>query len=190
MFKIIFISFFIIILVGCANTNPLNISKEQWNLMTQEEKFEAYKKQSELNMLEQKRRITESKEKEALYLKRLAELDNLRSNAVYGDRIQCVLSSVEIFRRGEWISASPISLDLVRNNKDYIEIRTNNNIDKLSFNFQGTSIEICSLNKSNCAYAHATQRQLIQGYNTKLEELNFLKAELYCDVFDLNSKRK
>ncbi|ELL1563293.1 TPA: hypothetical protein PX804_001238 [Vibrio cholerae] len=95
-----------LLLSACASY-PLGMSEAQWLALTPEQQYDAQLKQAELDRQREARRLAEQQAREQALKEQQAQLELVRENAKYGERVQCVLQNSELYFNKNGVQASP-----------------------------------------------------------------------------------
>lgn len=104
---------FVAALAGCGPRHPLGVADEDWQAMTIEQRADAHARQAALTQAAAERRTAEAAAQAAEDQARQVKLDDRRRSAVYGERVQCVLSGAEVHHWRRWTPIEPQAFDLV-----------------------------------------------------------------------------
>lgn len=177
------------VVAGCGARYPLNIPEEQWLLMTPQQQLDARTQQAALDQAAHERRAAEARAREAEALKQAAELEERRRNALYGERVQCVLDPAEAYLRGRWDRVRPLAMDLVIGFDEDLDLRdlSGRSAGRLRVGFDGQVVSLCSATSStqfsrDCAQMFTTRQQLQRGVSQSVEQDKLIRGQLYCDL--------
>ncbi|MBB5020783.1 hypothetical protein [Desulfurispira natronophila] len=189
----------LIVLSGCGPRYPLGIDEDQWFAMTPQQQLQAHKQQAQLDEARALQREAEAEERaiqarvrEMELARELAELEKLRCDARYGDRVQCVLTNPEHYRSGQWRSIEPLAFDLVRGH-DGLSISllehsgsTTRQRGNIHVSFDGQTTAICdkepSRSSRTCIRVVGTFEDYRRGIRQRVGVENFLKGQLRCSL--------
>ena len=180
-------------LSGCAPRHPLGIPDEQWQTMSLEQQLQARERQAELDRARAEQRAKEAQAREAEAARQLAELEQQRRDARYGERVQCVLSSAEARLNRQWRPVEPLALDLVRGFELPFELQQSDG-RPISHRgrgyalFDGQIVTLCPQSGQHasrpvaCLRLLGTLRDYHSGLDQTLAAPDFLRGRLRCHL--------
>ncbi len=111
-----------LMLSGCLSSLPLNISEEDWALLSEEQKLEAYKQQSVIDQKRYESSLKADEQERQAELARLAQIEHIRQRADYGDRIYCIFDPVRLKQGKRWNEIRPTAAELFRGEFQEVEL--------------------------------------------------------------------
>jgi hypothetical protein len=160
--------------------------------MSVEQRVAAQVRQAELDRAEAQAREAEARARIARETARLAELDRLRREARYGERVQCVLDQAEVHLGGKWYGVEPVALDLVKAVRVPFEVveRKLRNPYRTSGNeafFDGQIVTLCPDVAAfgapdACLRLVGTTSDYRVGLSRVVESHRFLRGQLRCKL--------
>ncbi|WP_146164798.1 hypothetical protein [Desulfonatronum sp. SC1] len=186
------IAILFLLLLSCGHRNPLDIPDAQWQMMTPEQQLQARNQQAELDRALVLRKAEEARQRAAEAEARKAELDAMRRNAPYGDRVQCVFEGAQTYFNRNWQPILPLGLDLVRGYEEAIVMEISSSeylrmpIEAYAL-FDGQVVSLCRFSGDNtyrrehCAILVGTRRDFQQGIVAHVYASDFLRGRLRCD---------
>lgn len=184
------------LLLTACSSYPLGMSKKSWEALTPEQQLDAAKKQAEIDE-EKAARLAEQRrlqaEAEAKYL---AEMAEKRANAKPGDIVQCVLQPIEVYRGKKWVSAKPVSFDLVVGEVASARLSEKDGYysTELFATFNQQRFIACEHKYDldtgrNCLEVAGTLRQFDQGIQRKFNLHERMRGVVYCDNGTLDNRK-
>jgi len=182
-----------ILVNGCGTSYPLDLTEEEWEAMSPEERAETRKKQAALDKAEEERRAAEAKAREAEARERAEELAKARREADYGQRVQCVLRDAEARFAGRWRAIEPITLDLATGMELAVDLAEPAEgglrySDEGYASFDGQTVQICDRpaderrDTDRCARLLGTFKDYRRGLRETVKGRDFLRGQLRCDL--------
>lgn len=168
-------------LTGCLASHPLGISSDVWETMTEEQRVEAYEKQSVIDEQRRQERLAreERERQEAL------RMEKKRAEAGFGELVQCTLTGGQLHRRGDWRPAQSSGIEVLRgetrtwtlHEQDRPSSRRSVNI-----HFDGVNVQVCNTSGSNCDNLAASQRQMQRGATQRISVDRHIRGPLTCTL--------
>ena len=174
-----------LLLTACGPRYPLGIPEEQWTSMSLAEQNQARIKQAELDQAQAEARRREAAAREAEAAARAAELEHARATAAPGERVQCILRSLEMYHGGKWRAAEPVGLDLVAGMpvRFDLEARDGYRTGSGTAHFNGVEVRLCRVNRErDCARFLATSGELRRGVTQSVWAERFLRGRMHCEL--------
>ncbi len=179
-------------LTGCFATYPLNLSEEEWEALSPEERLAAREKQAELDRAAAERRTAEAQAREAEAARQLAELEVRRREAGYGERLQCVMEQGELRSGSRWRAVEPFAVDVVEGMDvpfDYREQdRGRHRSNDGNAQFDGTTLTLCAERWASrpdsdyCVRVLGTFEDYRRGLRTSVDSERFLRGDIRCQL--------
>ena len=170
---------------GCSPRHPLGIPDEEW---------QAHEQQAELDRAAAEQRAAEARAREAEEQRRIMDLAVRRSEAHYGERVQCIFSPAEAWLGREWRSIEPLALDLVSGLVVPYRIeslsggRVRYQAD-LYAGFDGQTVSLCRHEPSarqpagaSCARLLGTFEEYRRGLRETIQSGDFVRGQLRCHL--------
>lgn len=183
----------LVLLLACGPRNPLGIPDDQWAMMTPEQQFEARSRQADLDQARDERRAEEARLRAAEAEAKKAELEAMRQNAPYGDRVQCVLEGGQAYLNRSWHPVSALGLDLVRGYEEAFSMEVaSGRYSRMPIEghalYDGQTITLCRFPREDtyrpedCARLVGTRRELQRGLSANVTASEFIRGRLRCDL--------
>lgn len=169
-----------LLLQGCTS-HPLGISDDEWQQLTPELQLQARIKQSELDEAARLRR----QQQQAARAAEEQRLVELRSNAPYGDVVQCTFRQTQArYANGEWHPAQPTSFAIHRTEDDRRinlprQSRPSMSTD-VHVGFDGLNVKVCKWYDRDCATLAGTERTFRRGYTQAIAVNGLMEGQLFC----------
>ena len=175
----------LLLVSGCASY-PLGMTEEQWLALSPQHQFEARLKQAELDQLRDERLAAEHKARQEEARLQQAQLEMARQQAVYGERVQCVLDKAELRLLKKWRPLQPLAIDVVAGQAphkvDFVT-RDGRYSQGQYVSFDGQTLTICRQQDSrrqDCGALVATFNDYHRGIQQRLELEKSWFGDLRC----------
>lgn len=169
-------------LAGCS-FYPLGIPEDQWLLMTPEQQHEARMEQARQDEAARERREQRLLLQQEQLRRQQGERDLRLRQASEGDVLQCVLDDVQInLGKNKWRNANPAAVELLQGEqRELVLERTDRRHQRLrmQIGFDRLSVELCSVQGSDCRVLAATGREWQRGKSHAISS-GSLRARLTC----------
>lgn len=180
-------------LSACGTRYPLGIPEDQWLAMTTEQHLQAQQTQSKQDWAADERRAADARAREAEAVRQRAELDLRRSQARYGERVQCILSDAQTRLGGKMRRIEPVALDVVQGTFAEVDLsepagQTMRFRTTVFARFDGQTLSICQdanddpIRAGTCIRMLGTIVDYRRGLDQYIGEPNFLRGRLRCDL--------
>lgn len=167
-------------LTGCT-FYPLGISEQQWQVMTQEQRHQAYLEQAQLDEAERERRAQLRQAQLVLEEQQLREREQRLQQAVPGDVLQCVLDRVEVdFGKNKWRPANSLAVELLQGEEQTLELeRADKNYQRRSLTARYEPLRLRLCDRDGCASLAGTSREFQRGKRQQIQGRSF-RAVVKC----------
>ncbi|QOG12951.1 hypothetical protein [Arcobacter sp. FWKO B] len=176
-----------LVFIGCSS-NPLNIPDEIWNNMSEEKKIEAYQQQAQLNLQRELNRQKELELKEKEEQRQYELLEYKRANALYGDRLQCVVYDASANLSKSLRAIEPFAIDLLKNEIVEFKIQQDTSSSRRYHSygyakFEGQIIKLCQDKNlsSRCVSIVGTYMDFAKGLQTNINNHDFIVGKIRCE---------
>ncbi|GLR63802.1 hypothetical protein [Marinospirillum insulare] len=186
------ISFILVTLVACTSY-PLGMSADEWEALPESKRFAARQQQAKLDEAEKQRKYQLQKEKRKQWaIKSLREdeekerLAATRSNAAYGNLIQCSITGAKAKFGKSWHAAQGVSFELQRNEKgvDLALARKDRRTQKtyVEVGFDGLNVSVCKSRWRNCDTLAGSEREYRRGKSKAINVSGAVQGRLRCSL--------
>ncbi len=180
-------------LTACGTRYPLGIPEDQWLVMSTEQRLQAQQTQSKQDRAAEERRAADARAREVEAARQQAELEWRRSQARYGERVQCILSDAQTRLGGKMRSIEPVALDVVQGAFTEVDLsepagQTMRFRTTVFAHFDGQTLSICPgasddpIRAGTCIRLLGTIADYRRGLDQHIGEGNFLRGRLRCDL--------
>jgi predicted small lipoprotein YifL len=181
------------VVAACGPRHPLGIADADWQAMAPQQRVEAYNQQADLDRARAERRAAEAAIQEAADKARAAALESRRRQALYGERVQCVLRDAEVRTGNRWRPVLPMALDLVTGMETELLLeepsdRTFGFSTRAYAAFDGQTVSVCRdpegsrRGSAACARLLGTFQDYRQGLDERVDAPSFLRGSLRCSL--------
>ncbi|EXJ09062.1 MULTISPECIES: hypothetical protein [Nitrincola] len=184
----LFVLICIFLLSACASF-PLGMNEAEWQSLTSEQQLKARQQQAELDKAAEIRRSAEAAARKAEVAKHEAEIEGKRSNAAYGERLQCILQPAEAWLNRKWRVVQPQALDLVLGEELPFAIsetkhRTIHYGSEAYAHFKGQELALCRFSEGRgpCARILGNFSDYHRGIRQDFHVEQFLRGHLRCQL--------
>ncbi|WP_409524011.1 hypothetical protein [Nitrincola sp. MINF-07-Sa-05] len=160
--------------------------------MSSEQQLQARQQQAERDKAADVRRSAEAAARQAEAARQAAEMEVKRSNAAYGERLQCVLQPAEAWLNRKWRAIEPQALDLVSGMELPLVLRQPSKggvrySSKAYARFNGQELTLCQYSESQsatgrCVRILGNSADYRRGIRQNFQVEQFLRGHLRCEL--------
>lgn len=176
-----------LLFIGCSS-NPLNIPDEIWNNMSEDKKIEAYEQQAQINLQREQNRQRELELRAKEEQKQKELLEYRKTNALYGDRLQCVVYNASAKLNKSLRAIEPFGLDLLKNEAVKFTIRQDTTSSRRYHSygyakFEGQTVKLCqdSSFTNKCVSVIGTYMDFAKGTESNINNGDFIVGKIRCE---------
>ena len=177
-------SMMVLVLSACASY-PLGMSEQEWQALSPEQQLTARERQAQLDQAERVRRAAAAEQRAERERAEQREYQQRLSQAQPGEVVQCVVNHGEGYYGGQWLSAEPAGVTLLRGFSQTLQVAQRDRPSRsvqLEMEYVGASVRLCRVNQRDCSTIAATQNQFRQGVTRSVNIPRTLRGEIYCDI--------